>query len=200
MIGVRVIFGLVLIAMAIYFLMPLLGEYANLVMSIFLIGSGVYLIMFDNSAEGNLAFNRIKQAIAIILIVIGTWMGIPEPELSGEGIVWEHPTNQVELEALLTSDAPIMIDVYADWCIPCKEMDKFTFPDREVVNLSKKFTAIKIDMTRDTGEFEKYFLKEYSIKGVPSYIFLKNGVEHTSLRSTGYENADDFLKRMKKAL
>ena len=183
MIGVRVIFGLVLIAMAIYFIMPLLGGYGNLVMSIFLIGSGVYLIMFDNSAEGNLAFNRIKQAIAIILIVIGTWMGIPEPEHMGEGIAWEHPTSQVELDALLASEVPIMIDVYADWCIPCKEMDKFTFPDAKVVSLSKKFTAIKIDMTKDSGEFEKYFQKEYSIKGVPSYIFMDKGEELTLLRS-----------------
>ncbi|NQT63095.1 MAG: thioredoxin fold domain-containing protein [Candidatus Marinimicrobia bacterium] len=200
MIGVRVIFGLVLIAMAIYFIMPLLGGYANLVMSIFLLGSGVYLIMFDNSAEGNLAFNRIKQAIAIILIVIGTWMGIPEPEHGGEAIAWEHPTSQMELEALLTSEFPIMIDVYADWCIPCKEMDKLTFPDGEIVKLSKKFTAIKIDMTKDSGDFEKYFQQEYSIKGVPTYIFMNNGQELTSLRSTGYENAEEFLKRMQGAL
>jgi len=200
MIGVRVIFGLVLIAMAIYFLMPLLGGYGNLVMSIFLIGSGVYLIMFDKSAEGNLSFNRIKQGIAILLIIIGTWLGIPEPEMRGAGIAWEHPTNQMELEDLLSSEVPIMIDVYADWCIPCKEMDKFTFPDEEVVRLSKKFTAIKIDMTKDTGEFETYFLKKYSIKGVPSYIFLKDGEELSSLRSTGFENAADFLKRMKDAL
>ena len=200
MIGVRVIFGLVLIAMAIYFIMPLLGAYGNLVMSIFLLGSGIYLIMFDNSAEGNLAFNRIKQGIAIILIIIGTWMGIPEPEHTGERIAWAHPSSKVELEALLASDSPIMIDVYADWCIPCKEMDKFTFPDKKVVELSKKFTAIKIDMTKDSGEFERYFQQAYSVKGVPSYIFINNGKELPSLRSTGYENADEFLERMQGAL
>ncbi len=200
MIGVRVIFGLVLIAMAIYFIMPLLGDWGNLVMSIFLIGSGVYLIMFDNSAEGNLGFNRIKQAIAIILIMIGTWMGIPEPEHGGEAIDWQHPTSQAELDALLDTNMPIMIDVYADWCIPCKEMDKLTFPDEGVVNLSRKFIAIKIDMTKDSGEFEKYFQQEYSIKGVPSYIFMNNGHEITSLRSTGYENAEEFVKRMQGAL
>jgi thiol:disulfide interchange protein len=55
-------------------------------------------------------------------------------------------------------------------------------------------------MTKDSGEFEKYFQKEYSIKGVPSYIFMNNGQELTSLRSTGYENAEDFLKRMQGAL
>ena len=127
-------------------------------------------------------------------------MGIPEPEHGGEAIAWEHPTSQMELEALLTSDSPIMIDVYADWCIPCKEMDKLTFPDGEIVKLSKKFTAIKIDMTKDSGDFEKYFQQEYSIKGVPSYIFMNNGHELTSLRSTGYENVADFLKRMQGAL
>ena len=196
MIGVRVIFGLVLIAMAIYFLMPLLGAYGSLVMSLFLIGSGIYLIMFDNSAEGNLAFNRIKQFIAIVLIMIGTWMGIPETEHAGGGIAWERPTTQKELDALVAVDTPVMIDVYADWCIPCKEMDKFTFPDAEIIKLSKKFTAIKIDLTRQNGAFEKQFLEQFSIKGVPSYIFLNEGKELTSLRSTGFENAEDFLNRM----
>lgn len=200
MIGVRVIFGLVLIAMAIYFIMPLLGDYANLVMAIFLIGSGIYLIMFDQSAEGNLGFNRIKQGFAIVIIIIGTWLGIPEPENTGAGIAWEKPTNQQELAVLLDSDLPVMIDVYADWCIPCKEMDKFTFPDPQVVALSKQFTAVKIDMTKDTGEFQTYFQQEFSIKGVPTYIFLKSGVEMTSLRSTGFENVEKFLKRMQASL
>jgi len=200
MIGVRVIFGLVLIAMAIYFIMPLLGDYANLVMAAFLIGSGIYLIMFDQSAEGNLGFNRIKQAFAIVIIIIGTWLGLPESENTGAGIAWEKPATQEELAVLLDSDLPIMIDVYADWCIPCKEMDKFTFPDPQVVALSKQFTAIKIDMTKDTGEFQTYFQQEFSIKGVPTYIFMKSGVETPSLRSTGFENVEKFLNRMQAAL
>ncbi|MEA3288421.1 MAG: cytochrome c biogenesis protein CcdA [Candidatus Marinimicrobia bacterium] len=200
MIGVRVIFGFVLIAMAIYFVMPLMGAFANPVMAIFLIGSGAYLIMFENSSVGNVAFNRSKQAIAIILIIIGTWMGIPEPEITSGGIEWTHPTTQEQLDELMTSSKPILIDVYADWCIPCKEMDKFTFPDAEVVSASKDFTAIKLDMTHQNGEFEQSLLKQFSIKGVPTYIFFKGGEELKSLRSTGFENAEDFLNRMKKAI
>jgi len=200
MIGVRVIFGLVLIAMAIYFIMPLLGDLGHYVMAVFLLGSGIYLIMFDRSGDNNPGFNRIKQAFAIILIMIGTWMGLPEPDVAGEGIAWEHPASESELLALLDTDLPVMIDVYADWCIPCKEMDKFTFPDREVVALSKRFRAIKIDMTRDAGEFERYFQQTWNIKGVPTYIFLRDGQENASLRSTGFENAEDFLTRMNAAL
>ncbi len=200
MIGVRVIFGFVLIAMAIYFLMPLLGMFGNPIMAVFLIGSGVYLIMFDKSGEGNPGFNRIKQGLAILLIIIGTWMGVPEAESSGAGIDWTHPATQSELDELLAGSKPVMIDVYADWCIPCKEMDKFTFPDADVVELSKKFTAIKIDMTHQNGAFEQDLLKLFSIKGVPTYIFMKNGTERSGLRSAGFEGAEDFLKRMKKAL
>ncbi|NQV30806.1 MAG: thioredoxin family protein [Candidatus Marinimicrobia bacterium] len=198
--GVRIIFGLILIAMAIYFLMPLLGEFGSLVMALFLVGSGIYLIIFDTSAEGNKGFNRFKQVIAILLIMIGTWMGLPEPENVGEGILWEHPTDMIELYKLFASDDPVMIDVYADWCIPCKEMDKFTFPDAEIVELSKRFTAIKIDMTHQNGEFEKQFLDRFSIMGVPTYLFLDGGAEIPSLRSTGFENAEQFLARMKSAL
>ena len=93
-----------------------------------------------------------------------------------------------------------MIDVYADWCIPCKEMDKFTFSDAAVIELSKGFTAIKIDLTRQSGEFETTIQQDFAIKGVPSYIFLKGGVELTSLRSSGFENAEAFMARMKRAL
>ena len=169
-------------------------------MALFLVGSGIYLIMFDKSAEGNKGFNWIKQSIAILLIMIGTWMGLPEPENLGEGISWEHPASLVELYKLLANDEPLMIDVYADWCIPCKEMDKFTFSDPEVVKLSKKFTTIKIDMTHENGEFEKQFLENFSIMGVPTYLFFVSGEEIAALRSTGFENAEDFLARMKAAL
>jgi thiol:disulfide interchange protein DsbD len=200
MIGVRVIFGFVLIAMAIYFLMPLLGAYGGPIMAVFLLGAGVYIIMFDKSGEGNVAFKRVQQIVAILLIIIGTWMGIPEQQSTTGGIEWQHPVSESEFNTLLASDQPIMIDVYADWCIPCKEMDKFTFPNAQVVALSKQFTAIKIDLTRQSGEFEKGFLERFSIKGVPSYIFLKNGTELKYLRSTGFENAEDFLARMKQAL
>ncbi|MEA3286927.1 MAG: cytochrome c biogenesis protein CcdA [Candidatus Marinimicrobia bacterium] len=196
MIGVRVIFGFVLIAMALYFVMPLLGDFGGMVMAIFLVGAGSYLIMFEKSGVGNPVFDRIKQAIAILLIMIGTWMGVPEPEITGGGIAWAHPTTELELDALLASEKPVMIDVYADWCIPCKEMDKFTFPNAEVVQLSKSFTAIKIDMTHQNGTFEQELLERFSIKGVPTYIFLKNETELASLRSTGFENADKFLQRM----
>lgn len=200
MIGVRVIFGFVLIAMAIYFLMPLLGAYGSMVMSIFLIGSGVYLIMFDRSGDGNPLFKRIQQIVAILLIMIGTWMGVPESAHEAGGIAWEHPTSMEELNTLLESDKPVMIDVYAEWCIPCKEMDEFTFSDPSVVQLSEQFTNIKIDLTRQSGVFEVAAMEKFTIRGVPTYIFIQDGDELAQLRSTGFENAEDYLARMKKAL
>jgi len=200
MIGVRVIFGLVLIAMAIYFIMPLLGAYSSLVMALFLIGSGVYLIMIDRNAEGNAIFSRIKQAIAIILVILGTWLAVPEPEHVGAEIAWSYPTSDQQLEQLLASSKPVMIDVFADWCIPCKEMDNITFPDPAVVQLSEKFTAIKINMTQQKGQFQQDMLKRFAIKGVPTYIFLKGGRELSNLRSTGFEKAPAYLKRMQRAL
>ncbi|MCF7807614.1 MAG: thioredoxin family protein [Candidatus Marinimicrobia bacterium] len=200
MVGVRVIFGFVLIAMAIYFLMPLLGDYGSIVMSVFLIGAGIYLIMFDRSGDGNLMFKRIQQVVAILLIMIGTWTAVPEPEHQVGGISWEYPGSVDELNTLLQGEKPIMIDVFADWCIPCKEMDKFTFSDPDVIELSQQFTNIKIDLTHQGGEYEMALMEKFLIRGVPSYIFIQNGEELTQLRSTGFENAEDYLTRMKKAL
>jgi len=200
MVGVRVIFGFVLIAMAIYFLMPLLGDYGSIVMSVFLVGSGIYIIMFDKSGEGNHTFKKVQQAIAILLVIIGTWTGAPEQKTVGGGIQWEKPNTWEALEELLEGEKPVMIDIYADWCIPCKEMDALTFPDPGVVELSKQFTSIKIDLTHQGGEFESKVMEHFEIKGVPTYIFLRNGVEIPGTRSTGFENAEDYSARMNKAL
>lgn len=200
MVGVRVIFGFVLIAMAIYFIMPLLGEIGTPIMALFLLGAGVYLIMFDKNGEGAPGFKKIQQIVAIALIIAGTWLGLPQSTAEMGAISWEHPANRQELNQLLAGEKPVMIDVYADWCIPCKEMDKFTFPDPAVVSLSEKFVAIKIDMTHDSGEFEKYTLEKFRVQGVPTYIFMRDGEELVSLRSTGFEDAEAFSERMQRAL
>jgi len=201
MVGVRVIFGLVLVAMALYFVSPLMGEWGTLVMGIFLLGSGIYLIMFDRNGAEAKAFVMIKQVLAIGAIIAATWMIMPNETAGGEQIDWVKPTTQSELNAALDAGKPVMIDIYADWCIPCKEMDAVTFPDPEVVALSREFTMIKIDLTHMDGEFESQVQKQYGIKGVPAYIFLDpTGMELPNLRSSGFEKPGPFLQRMRAAL
>ncbi len=201
MIGVRVIFGFVLIIMAVYFLMPLFGEYGVRVLAASLFVTGFYLILVDRHGVDARAFEVIKQLVAIAAIIAGTWLAVPEGEPGGAAIRWEHPQTMEELESTLDSGKPVMIDFYADWCLPCREMDNITFPDPEIVNLSRQFTMIKIDLTRVDGQFEKRVQQDFRVKGVPTYLFMTAaGIELTHIRSSGFEEPEDFLQRMQAGL
>ena len=104
------------------------------------------------------------------------------------------------LEEYAVEGKPIFLDFYADWCAPCKQMDRTTFQDDQVVELSKKFTMVKIDCTAPdilTNEL----MKKYMVTGMPTYIFLSSeGLEINSLREIGYVETEKFVQSMNKAL
>ncbi|MCK4447971.1 MAG: thioredoxin family protein, partial [Candidatus Marinimicrobia bacterium] len=93
------------------------------------------------------------------------------------------------------------LDFSADWCVPCKEMDKFTFSNSEVVKLSSQFSLFKIDLTSGTSSETISIKEKYNIKGVPTIVFIdKKGSEITNLRIFGFEKPEDFIKKMNKIL
>ena len=96
-----------------------------------------------------------------------------------------------------SSDKPVMIDFYADWCAQCKELDKITYVDKDVSELSKSFTCIKVDLTKE----DKSIYEKYGIKGLPVVAFFKpNGEEIKSIRVTGFLKPEEFINKMKTAL
>jgi thiol:disulfide interchange protein DsbD len=87
-----------------------------------------------------------------------------------------------------------MIDFYADWCAQCKELDHFTYNDKSVVEESKNFNNIKIDLTKENKEISDKF----NIKGLPVVIFINSkGEEIKELRVTGFLKPDEFVKKIK---
>jgi thiol:disulfide interchange protein DsbD len=200
MIGVRVIFGLILIAMALYFLQPLMGDWGGILMAVFLFGAGVYLII-DKNGNDTRAFLMIKRIIAVALMAIAVWLIFPSGSETENRIDWVEPTTYQELNRAIQKGKPIMIDFYADWCIPCKEMDRITFSHEDVINRSKSYTMVKMDLTREEGEFEQSVRQQFRIKGVPTYLFISSeGNEKRDLRSTGFEKPEDFVKRLEAGL
>jgi thiol:disulfide interchange protein DsbD len=200
MVGVRVMFGLILIAMAIYFLRPLLGAWGDVLMAAFFFGAGVYLIIDKNGNDAR-AFVIIKRIIAVAVMAIAAWLIIPTGSETENRIDWIHPTTDQELGSAIQMGKPAMIDFYADWCIPCKEMDRFTFSHKDVIEISRSYTMIKVDLTREKGEFEKSVQQQFRIKGVPTYLFISSkGKEKADLRSTGFEKPERFVKRLEAGL
>lgn len=199
MVTVRKVFGLALLGMALYFLMPLLGRHSAIAFAAFFIASALYLIFWEAGRAKPKQFGWALRLLGAGAALVGVLLALPA---KGEaGIEWQ-PYSDRALEEARRQSKPVIIDAYADWCIPCKELDKLTFTDREVRRESERFVRLKLDLTLGDANREAWGAKErFGIIGVPTIIFLDgSGRELRELRLEGFERADRFLERMRKAL
>jgi len=90
-----------------------------------------------------------------------------------------------------------MIDLYADWCVACKELEKYTFSDPKVSKILNQFKLIKFDITNTNEEHSKY-LQSMRIFGPPALFFYDtSGKEINEARVVGFMDSSDFLKVLK---
>ncbi|WP_134057611.1 protein-disulfide reductase DsbD [Rheinheimera aquimaris] len=89
-----------------------------------------------------------------------------------------------------------LVDLYADWCIACKEFEHLTFPKPQVQEQMQKMQLLKVDVTRMTRK-DQALLDHYRVLGLPTLlVFTPEGEELTQARITGFMNADDFAKHL----
>jgi thiol:disulfide interchange protein DsbD len=200
--GVKIIFGFMMLGLALYTAQPLMSvKLYEIVFPLFLILGGVYLILVDRKAVNSVTFTRIKYTIAIAVIIWGA-MNLhfgEELQPTGGKYEWQmlQTQKQIDESVAKAKDKPTIIDFYADWCAQCKELDKYTYIDPKIVELSKKFNNIKVDLTKGDKEIEGKF----KIQGLPVVAFIdKNGKEREDLRITGFLKPEEFIKVMEKAL
>ena len=191
MVTVKKAMGFVLIAMAIYFLRPLIGDAAFQygVAACLLIGA---LFLFFARAQGARAM---RLGLAILLLIGGVWFAIPKKH--GPELRWDKYDAKA-FAAARAANKPVVIDFYADWCLPCKELDEKTFTDPAVAAELNRFVRVKADLTAADDPTTKQLTKQYAILGVPTLVFLDaNGQEISALRVTGFEPPAKFLTRLK---
>lgn len=197
MVTVRKVFGLVLIGMALYFLMPLMGRFTNYVFVAFFALSALYLLFWESGKTKPRQFAWVLRAIGIGAAVIAVTMALPK-RIEAE-ISWQ-PFSEQALAAAQREGKGVIIDTFADWCIPCKELDHNTFTDPHVKKESERFVTLKLDLTTADADSEAGRAKRrFGIRGVPTIIFLDPaGSERADLRLEGFEKPDAFLSRMKR--
>ena len=102
-----------------------------------------------------------------------------------------------DLDARLkTADKAVMLDFYADWCVSCKEMERFTFSDPQVQARLTGMTLLRADVTAGNAE-DRALLKRYRLFGPPGIVFFDaRGREIEGLRVIGYQPPEKFIKSL----
>jgi thiol:disulfide interchange protein DsbD len=184
-----------------------------LLWSALLICSAIYLHALDPLPHGASGFRKLWKGLGVIALLVGVALlvgalsggrDVLQP-LSGlraaaggataPGLPFQRVRNVAELETSLAQarGRPVLLDFYADWCVSCKEMDRFTFSDSRVRSKLDGFVLLQVDVTGNTTN-DKALLQRFNLFGPPGYIFFgSSGNELSGLRVTGFKPAGEFL-------
>lgn len=190
--GVKHIFGFLLIGMAFYFLDPILPkEFQGYTLPIFGIIAAIILLFVDKTANDAKGFRTFKTVFSIIVLAISIYALVPKQQLEPE---WKKFSIE-NYEASIKNNERMVIDFYADWCIPCKELDALTFSDKDVLNEFERFTVYKVDMTKNDDTNEQ-LRKRFDVIGMPTVLII-DAKGNEVKRLTGFVNAEEFLSYVK---
>ncbi len=208
---VKATFGFFMIIMALYYIEPVTDP------TYFKIISGIVFIILG-SIRGFIALKTLKTpydtlrrvfAIMIILAGVGSMThGLLEtthivqqtdPLPSPKNDHFEMYSEE-KLEKALLSGKPVIIDFYADWCLACKELDKYTFSKPDIQSLMSKFLLLKVDLTLETTE-NTVLREKYNVLGLPTILFIHpTGDVLPEETLTGFESAGQFKRRIERVL
>lgn len=194
MVWVKKIFGVVLVGVALFYIaLAFFPGYSFHVIIATVIIGGIYLGFLESSGRGVKTFTRIKWGVGAAMLILGVMMIM---NLQKEGIEWEPYTDEKYAEAI-ENNQPVMMDFYADWCIPCLELERSTFVDENVIEATQNFKRFKVDMTNYESEASQNLRDTFDVAGVPTIVFIgPDGEEIEEARVVGYLNAGSFMERV----
>ena len=220
MASVKRFFGVLLLAVAIWLITPVIPTWAVMLLwALLLIGSAMFLRAIDPLPDQSSGYRRLWKGVGIaslvagIALLIGALSGAKDPLQPLAGLTdggQKHAANELsfqriktveELDQRLTAGKGkyVMLDFYADWCISCKEMERFTFADAKVQAQLKDIVLLQADVTANS-KADRALLKRFGLVGPPGIIlFDPSGLEIKSFHVIGYQSSDKFLAALARA-
>ena len=192
LVWVERLFGIVLLTLAgFYLLLAVHPAGLQWLLPVAFSGGGLYLGFLEKSGTAKTStFTRFKEIFGLAAILIAFAMIFLSPK---QKVVWE-PYSDSRLALARENRQPVIMDFYADWCIPCHELDRFTYSDPRVIEALAGFARLKVDMTNPDNPNTAAAMDKFEIVGVPTIIFLdSSGKEVPETRVTGFIPADDFM-------
>jgi thiol:disulfide interchange protein DsbD len=197
MLWVKKVFGILLAAIGLYYaLIGLAPRLAAWILPAALVLGGCYLGFVDRHGSAKRGFRTFKRALGLLAVLAGIPVVMM---LRAEGIRFQ-PYDETAMQAALAAGRPVMLEFSADWCVPCHELDRSTFTDREVIARSRDFVIFKVDLTRYDSPGSKTLRARYGVTGVPEILFFgRGGGEARGARVIGFIPPGPFVERMEMA-
>ncbi|MGE8615495.1 MAG: protein-disulfide reductase DsbD [Achromobacter veterisilvae] len=223
--GVKRLFGMLLLATAWWMLIPVVPTWVQMTGWAFLAAvSAVMLRAFDALPEGAGAARMFGKGVGLLLaLAAAAWLvgaasggrDVLQPlshlaarsdasaAAAGAGgeVRFARVRNNAELDAVLAqSRQPVMLDFYADWCVSCREMERFTFTDPGVAQRMAGMVLVQADVTANNAD-DRALLKRFRLFGPPGIMFFEpGGKELPDARVVGFQDAKRFTESLDKVL
>jgi len=205
---VKTLFGFVMLVVPLILLERLVSAEIILLMAgVLALATALYLHHWQSSQTQS----KLKTALwfaATLLVITGFtltknyfWpVQVQTVQVSSQNNEFKQVADLAELkEAVAQANDEgrmVMVDLYADWCVACKEFEHYTFPDAKVQSEFSQYQLIQIDLTESDNKTIE-LMEEYTVFGLPSILFFNTqGQELSTQRVTGFLNAEDFAKHL----
>nr|WP_050984616.1 protein-disulfide reductase DsbD [Thiorhodococcus drewsii] len=220
--AVKAIFGVALLGVAILLLERILAPAIAMVLwGLLAICSAVYLGALSQLPPDSSGWSKLWKGLGITLLVYGTLMLVGAaaggkdtlqplrglmtgmPAQVAEHALFQRIKTTDDLERALaeaqSAGRPTMLDFYADWCVSCKEMERYTFSDPAVTAEMARFNLLQADVTANDPADRALMQERFGIPGPPAILFFDpSGTEQANMRLVGFKPAEDFAKHLKR--